>query len=183
MILREFLYVSNILSLSRVALLIPLYFSLKAETTGGDYLAAAVMFGAAATDFIDGRLARKLAQMSDLGRVLDPIADKVCVVVTAFLLVDLRGLPIWYLGLLIARDLGILLVGFFLVTKTKVIVESNQLGKLAVTAVALALVVFILRLESIKWYFLWASVALLAVSTVSYLFRMVLLNKARKGPG
>ena len=108
------------------------------------------MFGAAATDFWDGRLARKLAQMSDLGRVLDPIADKICVVVTAFLLVDLRGLPIWYLGLLIARDLGILILGYVVVTKTKVMVESNQLGKLAVTAVALALVIFILRLESVK---------------------------------
>ncbi|MCG8607559.1 CDP-alcohol phosphatidyltransferase family protein [bacterium] len=150
---------------------------LRLETWTGDILAVVVMVAAAVTDFFDGLLARKLDQKSDLGRVLDPIADKICVVVTAFLLIGLRDLPLWYFVLLVARDLGILVLGSLLVLKTQVMVESNWMGKVAVTAVAVVLVVFTLRVEIVKWPFLWISVALLAASTVSYLVKSIALIK------
>jgi CDP-diacylglycerol--glycerol-3-phosphate 3-phosphatidyltransferase len=179
---REWLYISNLLSVSRVILVIPLYMCLQLETATGDILAVAVMVAAAATDFFDGRLARTFNQKSDLGRVLDPIADKVCVAVTAFLLIGLRDLPLWYFILLIARDLGILILGILLVLKTQIMVESNWMGKVAVTAVAVVLVVFTLRVEVVKWPFLWISVALLAASTVSYLMKSILFIKNNQPP-
>ncbi|NIR51167.1 CDP-alcohol phosphatidyltransferase family protein [candidate division KSB1 bacterium] len=178
--LGEIHYISNLLSLSRIFLLIPLYLSLKLETTVGNYLAFFVMLLIAATDFWDGYLARKLNQKSDLGRILDPIADKVCVAVAGFLLITLRDLPVWYFLLLIGRDLAILILGLFVVYKTKAVVESNWIGKVAVTGVAVVLIAFTLELEPVKLPFLWISVGLVVASSLSYFwkfYRTVFSNK------
>lgn len=171
--LRELGYVSNLLSLTRVALLLPVFWLLKSGTTQGGYLAVGVMLLMAGTDFLDGALARKLNQRTDLGRVLDPLADKICVGVIGFLLISLRDLPLWYVLFLVARDLAILALGSYLVYRTKKMVESNWPGKVAVTGVAVVMIVFALNLEPVKWPFLWISVALVGVSSVSYLVKFI----------
>lgn len=77
----------NVLTLSRVAV-IPLMVTLVALTTPGGDLAACIVFGIAAmTDYFDGKLARSRRQQSDLGRMLDPIADKLLVGAALMMLV------------------------------------------------------------------------------------------------
>ncbi|RMF63120.1 MAG: hypothetical protein D6743_11230, partial [Calditrichaeota bacterium] len=129
---------------------------------------------------LDGKLARKLKQQSDLGRILDPIADKIAVALVAFLLVKLRDLPLWFLLLILARDLAILLAGLFLAVRSKIVVESNMIGKLTVSVIALMLILFTLRVDQAKWIFLWASVAMVVLSSISYaikLFRIIYSEK------
>lgn len=180
MIRREIFYISNLLSISRIVLLIPIYYFLRLQNATGNYLAVFVMILAAATDTFDGRLARRLNQVSDYGRILDPIADKICIGVIAVILVTIRDLPLWYVVLIISRDLAILLLGLLLAFKTKVVVESNIIGKVTVTALAIVVIAFSLGLDPIKWFFLWCSVVLVAASSVSYLMKMIPLLRKRE---
>jgi CDP-diacylglycerol--glycerol-3-phosphate 3-phosphatidyltransferase len=178
--IKEIFYISNVLSVSRVMLLIPVYYLLKLQTTTANYLAVLVMVIAAATDTFDGRLARRLNQVSDVGRILDPIADKICIAVTVILLVTTRDMPLWFFIFIIARDLAILIVGLFLALKVKVVVESNILGKVTVTALAVVVMAFTLELDQVKWFFLWSSVVLVAASSVSYSWKLVRFLRDRK---
>ena len=178
--LQQIWYISNLLSLSRVILLIPIYLLLKLQTAAGNYLAVFIMFIAAATDYFDGHLARKYKQRSDLGRVLDPLSDKICILVTGLILIKIRDLPIWYFLLLVSRDLAILIFGLFLTLKMKMVVESNKIGKVTVAGLAVVLISFTLQLDAVKWLFLWISVGLIAISSINYLLDMVDLLRKRK---
>ena len=82
----------NLLSLSRIAALLPLALLLA---TGESWWAAALFVAAAATDFFDGYLARQQGKVTALGAMIDPIADKVLVNGTALLLAGLGGLGVW----------------------------------------------------------------------------------------
>ena len=85
----------NLLTLSRIAA-IPLLVGLVALRYPVTDFAACVLFGAAAiTDYFDGRLARSRRQQSDLGRMLDPIADKLLVAATLMMLVGMGRLSAW----------------------------------------------------------------------------------------
>lgn len=85
----------NLLTLSRIAA-IPLLVLLVAYHTAETDFAACVLFSLAAiTDYLDGRLARGRHQLSDIGRMLDPIADKLLVGATLMLLVGHGRLSVW----------------------------------------------------------------------------------------
>lgn len=178
--IKEIFYISNVLSISRIVLLIPIYYLLKLQTPMSNYLAVSLMILAAVTDNFDGRLARRLHQVTDYGRILDPVADKICIAVVGVILVTTHEFPFWYLILIVVRDLAILILGLFLVLKTKVVVESNITGKVTVTALAVVVIVFTLELDPVKWIFLWCSVGLIAASSVSYLMKMVTLLREKQ---
>src|ERR1700722_5405293 len=83
----------NILTLSRIGA-IPVLVLLVAVGAPWANLLAALLFGAAAiTDYLDGRLAREMLQLSDFGRMLDPIADKLLIGATLMALVGFGHLP------------------------------------------------------------------------------------------
>ena len=71
------------------------------------FLAAGLFFAASVTDFLDGWLARKLNLQSVTGRFLDPLADKLLVMVCLIELVYLDRVPAWLVALLLSRELGI----------------------------------------------------------------------------
>jgi len=75
---RDLLLIPNILTLTRIALVfIPAYLISLQNPDYRIYMLIAIAVGMA-TDILDGTLARKLSQISDLGKILDPLADKVC---------------------------------------------------------------------------------------------------------
>lgn len=115
----------NLLSLSRIAALLPILLLLA---TGESWWAAALFVAAAATDLLDGYLARRLGKVSAFGATLDPIADKVLVNGTALLLAGLGGLGFW--GTLAA---ALILVREFLVSGLR---EATGSGALPVTRIA-----------------------------------------------
>ena len=85
----------NILTLSRIAA-IPVLVLLVAVGAPITDVLASVLFGIAAiTDYLDGRLAREMLQLSDFGRMLDPIADKLLIGATLMALVGFGHLPGW----------------------------------------------------------------------------------------
>lgn len=171
--LSELSYISNLLSITRIALAVPIYYLLSLQTATANYLAVVVMLLAAVTDAFDGRLARKLHQKSDLGRILDPVADKITMGMIAFMLWKTRGLPTWFLLLVLGRDLSIMLLALLLTVRTKVVVESNMVGKLTVCVLAVAVVAYTLDVPVMKEIFLWASTVMLIVSAAIYLQKMI----------
>ena len=129
--------VPNALSLSRL-FMVPIVVVLL--LAGADGLAAAFFVLASATDFLDGRLARR-AGPTRLGQILDPLADRLMLSSVAVVLAIRGLLPVWAVAVLVGRDLLALLGSLVVGSKVRV----NRVGK-AATAVlmgSVALVVII----------------------------------------
>jgi len=103
-VIRELWNVPNVISLIRLAL-IPVFIWLIAI---GDYGWAGILLGIiGATDWIDGYLARRLNQVTEMGKFLDPVADRIAVVVAVIGGLLTPVLPTWFAVLLILREVMI----------------------------------------------------------------------------
>jgi CDP-diacylglycerol--glycerol-3-phosphate 3-phosphatidyltransferase len=106
------------------------------EFPGHDYWATAVFAVAMATDWFDGWWARRTGRASDLGRLLDPVADKLLVMAALIMLVG-RVLPAWMVAAIIAREF--LVTGLRLAALERgVVIAARDLGKLKTWAQASA---------------------------------------------
>jgi cardiolipin synthase len=84
-----------------------------------------------ATDWVDGTIARSTGQVSHLGKVLDPVADRLAIAAGLIALV-VRGLfPWWAAGAIIVRDVLVLAVGAFAVSRRRVRIDVRWIGKIA----------------------------------------------------
>jgi CDP-diacylglycerol--glycerol-3-phosphate 3-phosphatidyltransferase len=166
---RRFLTLSNVLSLFRLLLPVPFVLVMKDGSPEGRLWGAVLMLVAAATDKLDGVVARRLHQTSEWGKVLDPLADKVAVGAVVVVLYVLGDLPAWFLVIALGRDLLILCGGLYLRSRTAIIVPSNEFGKWTVGIVSLALFVLVLSGRTlIADFLLWGSTAMLLVSLGLY---------------
>ena len=120
------------------------------------------------SDFLDGFFARKLNQISELGRILDPLADKIAVGAVCVGLVFFRDFPLWALCLIIFRDVVILLFGLYIVWKRAYVPRSNILGKITVNVYAVLVVSYIFDIEPFKQYILYLSMIFLILSLYGY---------------
>lgn len=132
--------IPNLLSLVRLAL-IPLFLGFL--LTNQDLAALATLIGASVTDFLDGYLARRLNQVTKLGAILDPIADRLCIV-AAVVGLAFRGILPWWLVLVVfARDIALLVIGGVLASHNVPIVPVSRVGKLATALLLAALPVLV----------------------------------------
>lgn len=161
---------ANVLSLARLLMVFPIAYLIL---TDGPltWLFALIVVGIV-TDFFDGQLARWSHTVSDWGKVLDPLADKVAamLIVAAFVL---KGrLPGWLLGIILFRDLGIIVCATILARRIGEIVMSAWVGKLAVSALALTCLAALLQADpSVLDALVWLTAGLLVTSQVLYLVR------------
>ncbi len=160
----------NLLTLLRVALL---PFILLTLLRGEGGLAAVLISVAFASDALDGWLARRLNQISDMGKILDPLIDKVTVGSIVVLLVLLRGFPTWIASLMILRDVIILSLGGFLVRRRRVILTSNVLGKATGSVFAATIILYTLNIQPLGRYLSLISVGFVLASSASYLVRFM----------
>lgn len=138
---KEIFYISNLISLSRLLLLaVTIYFLLN-----NDYLLTVILiFLIWVSDLLDGYFARSRNEISELGKIIDPVADKVTIIVI-ILILSLKGMiPFWYLIIAVARDLIILAGGLYLSSKKNIVLQSNWAGKAAVFTIGLTLVISII---------------------------------------
>lgn len=163
-------------------LLVPIFQGLSQNTLEGNAWAFFYMVLAILTDFLDGFIARKLNQITDLGKLLDPLADKITIIgVYLILALPIREtpLPFWFLIVLFVRDMTILTCGYFIYRKRKIVVKSNIWGKSTATILAAMLVSYVLNLTpTAPWLFwihykflLWLSLSFIPVSGISYGWR------------
>ncbi len=167
--------ISNSISVLRVVLVIPLGFSLLGDFEGHRWWASGIIVVAVISDFLDGYLARKLHQVSEIGKIIDPLADKISIGGLVIFLVILGNVPLWYAAVVLIRDLLILIGGIHIRTKKKIIAQSNWPGKVAVSFVALYLllsVTLIDSMETVRLAALWASLVTMAFSLAVYAQRL-----------
>ncbi len=164
--------VSNILSLSRVFFLVPIVILILKPGSGYRMAVIVLMLLAASTDFLDGLLARKLNQVTDFGRLLDPVTDKVCLITISAALVIVGDVPLWFAALVALRDILIVAGSSFIIRRRKVVVQSVWAGKWTVTILAVYLILATLRIDSLvtaKLFFLYLSTFALFASLGVYI--------------
>lgn len=160
---------ANGLSVARILLAPVLLFLLHhdAGTTSAATLLLLVV--AALSDLLDGYVARRYGQVSQLGRILDPIADKLFLGTLGVGLFLWRGFPAWLLVAILVRDTGIVLVGSFLLRRYNVVIPPNYFGKYATVSLALvALAHLIEPAAAVREELAFVAGAMLLVSSVSY---------------
>jgi cardiolipin synthase (CMP-forming) len=123
------LTVPNALSAVRIAF-IPLFFWLIVRH--GSTMAGLLVFaGVVSTDWVDGYVARRFGQVSELGRMLDPAADRL-VIVSGLIALVIRGVfPLWAAVLVLTRDVAVLAVGAVLLAGKQLRIDVRVVGKVA----------------------------------------------------
>ena len=126
---REFFFLSNLLSISRVILVIPMAFLIAADTKTGNIILLILVLIAGATDILDGYVSRKRHQVTELGIILDPICDKIAMAVIFISLILYRDFPLPLIIFFLYRDLLIIISGSALLRVTKKPMMANVWGK------------------------------------------------------
>lgn len=162
----------NTLTIARLlAVPIVVWLLVADDGTGGTlrWWALVVFLVAAATDYLDGYLARRWQVVSSFGQLADPIADKALVLVTLGAIVVVDGIPWWPLAILAVRELGVT-IGRLAVARDVVIAAAAG-GKLKTVLQLLALTAYLVPLAydwvtAVAWWSLLAAVLIAVVTGV-----------------
>lgn len=169
-VLGQFWTFANVLSLARLVLVGPIVYIILID--GPRLWLLGLVLLAVATDFFDGRVARWSHTVSEWGKVLDPLADKIGAAMVMLALVIHGDLPVWLLALMVVRDVLIVWGGIRLSNKTGHVFMSIWSGKIAISAVALTVLMALLRADPpVMQVCIWTTTALLLYSFIRYLVR------------
>ncbi len=169
--------IPNILSMFRILLTIPIAFALWHEE---NVIAVLIAFLSSITDNLDGYIARRFNQITELGKILDPLSDKLFIGVIAVILLIQGRMPVWFAAVIWGRDILLLLGGMLAAKKMGWVIPSNVLGKMTITAVGLTIMFMMLNVDIIVYYGLWVSTIFMAVSFIYYLIRMIGMLKEQQ---
>jgi CDP-diacylglycerol--glycerol-3-phosphate 3-phosphatidyltransferase len=168
--------VPNLLSLSRI-LSVPIFIVLMLDPSPVRALAAGIVFSlASATDWLDGYLARKWGQVTKVGKLLDPIADKILIMSALVILVELRPEIVhsWMAILIIGREFAV--TGLRAIASSDgIIIPAETVGKYKVGAQITAVLSLLLDyaftrdwMRDLGSYALWIAMILSVYSALQY---------------
>lgn len=162
----------NALTLLRIFLVPILVVVLLTKFTGREYVGLAIFLLAAVTDFLDGWLARRYNEVTRLGMLLDPIADKLLVSCAFISLVELRLAPAWMVAVIIGREFAVSGLRS-IAAQQGVTIPASPLGKGKMISQVIAISLLILGHELGEFMFvakiaLWAVVVFAIGSGVDY---------------
>lgn len=154
----------------------------------GKWIAVAIFIIASLTDFFDGRIARKQNLVTDFGKFMDPLADKLLVCSAMIALIELQRLPAWVVIVIIAREFVI--SGFRLIASDNgVVIAASYWGKFKTTFQMLMVILLIVNLSEnfpaatmgitiAEQILIYVSLLLTIISLIDYLVknRSVLAN-------
>ena len=164
----------NKLTIVRV-ILIPFFVVLLLfDITAYDkWIALAIFIVASLTDFLDGYIARKYNLVTNFGKFMDPLADKLLVCSAMICLVELARIPAWVVIVIIAREF--IISGFRLVASDNgVVIAASYWGKFKTTFQIVMICLMIADLEPlilITQIVMWVALALTVISLVDYLIK------------
>lgn len=166
----------NKLTILRV-LLVPFFvwFTLAEVVPGYDkYLAVAIFIVASLTDFLDGMIARKYNLITNFGKFMDPLADKLLVCAALICLVSEELLPAWMVIVIISREF--IISGFRLVASdNNVVIAASYWGKFKTTFQMLMIIVLLLDFggvfDLIGQVLTWIALILTVVSLLDYIVK------------
>lgn len=138
-----------------------------------DYIALAIFIIASLTDLIDGKIARKYNLVTNFGKFMDPLADKLLVCSAMICLVEMGRIPAWIVIVIIAREF--IISGFRLVASDKgVVIAANYWGKFKTTFQMLMVCLMIANIEALNIVtaiVMWIALALTVISLVDYVWK------------
>jgi len=170
---KEIFGASNLISVSRMLLVFPTAYFLSQINEVESYRIVVILFFVAAyiTDLLDGFVARKLNQITEFGKIIDPLADKVFVMMIVFQLFWMEEIPAYFFWIIILRDIIIFIGGIYVSKIIGKVLPSNLLGKITVASIAAFLVAIVAGAEQIEWlynYLLYQSIVLSFASVLGY---------------
>ena len=150
---------------------------------GYDKIIAAVIFIAASlTDMLDGKIARKYNLVTNFGKFMDPLADKLLVCSALIALVDLNKIAAWIVIIIIAREF--IISGFRLVAADNgVVIAASYWGKFKTTFQMIAVVLLIVGIPALSMVttaVVWIALVLTVISLVDYITKNVNVLKEGK---
>lgn len=171
----------NLLSLFRILLVPPLVVVLLTKFDGKEWWGLGLFLLAAVMDFLDGYLARRRQQVTRLGTLLDPAADKILISAAFISLVELdsRVVPAWMVVVIIAREFAVTSLRSFAAAENLVI-PAGLSGKIKTTVqiIAIALLIIYNQLGEFRHLApisLWVTVIITAYSGIEYFVRFARL--------
>jgi CDP-diacylglycerol--glycerol-3-phosphate 3-phosphatidyltransferase len=161
---------SNFLSISRIILALPAMYLIL---TG--FYTAAMIVGVIAglTDFFDGYVARKTGTITELGKILDPVGDKVFLFLFAVAMVIADIMPLWFLVAFAVRDTLILAGGLYAKSKLNYVMSSNFEGKVTFVLMLVTILAVLLGIEFASRYGYYLCLAAMIYSFVLYQVRWI----------
>lgn len=173
----RFFTIPNLLSIFRILLIIPIAYCVWYR-----YLTivfALILIGIF-TDYLDGIIARRFNQISDWGKILDPLADKLAIGTLLIVLHLKQEVPLWLVIVVVGRDFAILVAGLFVAKKYRFITTSNFVGKCTANILTAMVIIYIFNIEILKTIFALLSVFFVALSSFSYLINFFKIYLSRK---
>lgn len=139
------------------------------------YVAAALFIIASLTDMLDGKIARKYNLVTNFGKFMDPLADKLLVCSALICMIELRELPAWMVIIIISREF--IISGFRLVASDNgVVIAASYWGKFKTTFQMIGVVLLIFNipvLSTLTTIIVWIALALTVISLVDYIVKNV----------
>ncbi len=181
---KEIFTISNLLSFIRLLLALPLWFLLD-EIGNSNTGITVIIFAVAAiiSDYLDGYIARRRNEITEVGKIIDPVADKVVVAVVAIKLFVLGKIPPYFFFIVIGRDILIFLGGIILSSKLGKVLPSNMLGKITVTVLAFLLLLIILNYDQSNLIYkiiYFSTLLLIIASFIAYIIRAIEFIKKKE---
>ena len=146
---------------------------------GGDanrYITLVIFVAASITDWLDGYLARKNHLVTNFGKFMDPLADKLLVCSAMICMIELGRLPAWFVIIIIGREF--IISGFRLIAaENGIVIAANYWGKFKTVSQMIMIILLILHFDDISVFalleqiFIWISLALTVISLITYIWQ------------
>lgn len=167
--------ISNNISIFRILISIPLAIFLLQENTIVVLIISAL---AIISDYLDGFFARSRGEITDFGKILDPLADKIFFGTAAIIMIIQGLIPLYLAFIIVGRDILIFLGGMYIKYKTGIVVASNKVGKFAVNVAAVVLIGILLGWSGFYTYGSAITALLFVYSFVIYALKAYKLLKS-----
>jgi CDP-diacylglycerol--glycerol-3-phosphate 3-phosphatidyltransferase len=170
---------ANALTISRILVVPVIIILLICDGLVPSIIAAALFIAATITDFLDGYFARKYNMESDLGKLLDPLADKLLIASVMIMLIPLDRVPAWIAAVIIGRELAV--TGLRSIASEKhIIIAANWLGKYKTAFQCAAIIpllihypIFDIQFQLAGEFFLWIALFFTVWSGFDYIYSYI----------
>lgn len=160
----------NKLTILRMIMIVPFVVLLL---MGWDYIALIIFIIASLTDMLDGKIARKYNLVTNFGKFMDPLADKLLVCAAMIVLVEMGRIPAWIVIIIISREF--IISGFRLVASDNgVVIAASYWGKFKTVFQMIMICLMIADIDVLSLMttvVMWIAVVLTIISLVDYLYK------------
>lgn len=138
-----------------------------------DYIALGIFIIASLTDMLDGKIARKYNLVTNFGKFMDPLADKLLVCAALICLIELDRIPAWIVIIIISREF--IISGFRLIAAdNRVVIAANYWGKFKTTFQMIMVCLMIVNLDALTvltQIIMWIALVLTVISLADYILK------------